>query len=75
MSTTEPAVDCVLANHAAQAIEDVVLNTDEDVALDLDEPKRCLQTEQTRQVDDKAFLSKVCGFQPPGWLAGSKSRY
>ena len=47
MSTTEQAVDCVLANHAAQEIEDVALNDDEDVALDLDEPKRCLQTEQT----------------------------
>ena len=62
----------MLANHAAK-IEDVALNDDEDVALDLDEPKRCLQTEQTRQVDDEAFLSRVCGFQPPGWLASSKS--
>ena len=52
MSTTEQAVDYVLANHAAQKNEDVALNDDEGVALDLDEPKRCLQTEKTRQVDD-----------------------
>ena len=75
ISTTEQVVDCVLANnHAVHIVEEEALKVDDDVALALDEPKRCLQTERTFQVDDDAFLSTVCGIQPPGWRAGSNSR-
>ena len=74
MSTTEQVVDCVLANnHAEHDVEEEALKVDDDVALALDEPKRCLQTEHTLRVDDEAFLSTVCGIQPPSWRASSSS--
>ena len=75
MPTAEQAVDSALANdHAVHEVEEEALNVDEDVALALDEPKRCRQTEHTLRVDDEAFLSTVCGIEPPGWGAGSNSR-
>ena len=53
ISTTEQVVNCVLANnYAVHVVEEEALKVDDGIALALDEPMRCHQTEHTFQVDE-----------------------